>query len=540
MKNKDDYDMIIDDLPIVNIENDILQRRVFIEQVVSLIGNYADNNNSSLVIGIEGDWGEGKTSVINVLKGRLQEEGKIKGVGQINSWLGLDEQSLLTEFINEIISVIRKSRNYTEGKKYDKELLADGTEYLRKLLQYSRPSVSFGLFDCNMRFNPNWEVMFNISLREQKEKIQERMQQYLGDKKIVIFVDDIDRLNDEDILLTMQLVKNIADFPQVIYVLAYDRTVVENALDNKNRGTGSHFLDKIVQVPIRLPYIGRDVLQDYVFNALKAIFAQQDDTIDYKHIKQVYNEGISEFIKNIRHCKRLINTFYVKWLIASKFCDAGDMLGIVALEVFEPSTYRYILGHKYKFYTSVIENVVNKEKANSDETLNEIVKDVNEENINAVKHIISSLFPRFGNSVNILNNELLIKRICKEENFYYYMTLAIADDDILYDEIKKIFYVNDEKTFTSSLSKWYHENKIVNVWKKLIVVIDNASYKDVRQRSDMLFHGLSAIGGFFRLLLDCSAFDVCRSILCVLYGVKNDFGSIKIHFSEEKCQTVDK
>lgn len=84
-----------------------------------------------------------------------------------------------------------------------------------------------------------------------------------NDKFNIFFIDDIDRLSEEEISIVFQPIKNIADFHKVIYVLCYDVDIVASALDAVHRNRGREYIEKIVQYPIDIPKINKKYLKDY-------------------------------------------------------------------------------------------------------------------------------------------------------------------------------------------------------------------------------------------------------------------------------------
>jgi len=521
--------MIFDDLPITTQESDRLGRGDFLNQISALICNYSDINTNCLVIGIEGDWGSGKTSILNLISEKINKRGNIANVGVFNSWLNINNKSLLLEFMYSLLNCTRDVGDFNEGEQYVQILLNEGLAYVKKILQNSNPSISVEIMGVGVEFNPNLKKMLSSTLSKQKERVIKTMTERLGNKKIVFFIDDIDRLNDDDITLVMQIVKNIADFPNVIYVLAYDRLVVEKALDNCNKGNGSKFLEKIVQVPITLPYIRENEVRSIFMEMLEKIFNEFDTEVDAEHIQAIYDMGLSYYVTNLRQSKRVINAFFIRWLVSRDFCDAGDMLGLITLQIFEPDVYSYMLYNKYKFYDSLVEDVGNHDKKNKEITLQNILERT-QGNSSAVLHIIKSMFPKFGDNINLPKDEKTVKRIALESNFYYYFTLRLSSDDILYNDVKKVFYDADEKKFIESLKQWNMQGKIINVWDKLITVIVNSNRTEMKNRCNMVFHGLSAIGGMARTGLQRTPFDVCKAVLHVMY----ESNSGKLFFSKDR------
>lgn len=78
------------------------------------------------------------------------------------------------------------------------------------------------------------------------------------DIKIIVVIDDLDRLADTDIQEIFQLVRSIADFKNTIYILSYD----EEILDKIQKDKGGKYIEKIVQVPIKLPKVSQENLKD--------------------------------------------------------------------------------------------------------------------------------------------------------------------------------------------------------------------------------------------------------------------------------------
>ena len=91
--------MLYDDQPISQDEEDKLNRTPFVDEIVELIDRYTDvdekkDNHDGLVIGLEGDWGSGKTSVLNLLENRFQDKNERYVVQRLDSWLAIDRTTL--------------------------------------------------------------------------------------------------------------------------------------------------------------------------------------------------------------------------------------------------------------------------------------------------------------------------------------------------------------------------------------------------------------------------------------------------------------
>lgn len=155
-----------------------------------------------------------------------------------------------------------------------------------------------------------------------------------------MFVDDIDRLSYDEVGILFQLIKNVADFPKVIYVLAYDKEVVINALNRVQQGKGEEYLQKVIQVTYDVPVPERNLLEEYFLQRLNSIVnGRESYRLDQEYFQWIYLY-IREYIKNIRDCNRICNAFSMKYLLCGEECDVGDLLAITVIELYEADVFK--------------------------------------------------------------------------------------------------------------------------------------------------------------------------------------------------------
>ena len=290
------------DLPITKKEEDILGREKFAECLTAAIINYTnkEKNTDGLVIGLEGEWGSGKTSLLNLMKAELGNQVILR---TFNSWLATDQTSLVIEFFKTIISA--SSENDVFGKEKIKR-------YGKSFLINMARSFSISIPATGITFNPDKLIDSYISektLSEQKKSIFDSLTKKKSGKWLVLFVDDIDRLSYDEVGILFQLIKNVADFPKVIYVLAYDKEVVINALNRVQQGKGEEYLQKVIQVTYDVPVPEGNLLEEYFFQRLNSIVSgRKPYRLDQEHFQWIY-PCIREYIKNIRDCNRICNAF---------------------------------------------------------------------------------------------------------------------------------------------------------------------------------------------------------------------------------------
>lgn len=113
---------------------------------------------------------------------------------------------------------------------------------------------------------------------KKKKKLLRILKKNKNQPWLVIFIDDLDRLSYDEIGTVFQLVKNIADFPKVIYVLAYDHEIIAKALDKVQEGKGNEYIQKVVQVIYDIPMPGEGDVYNYFGKKLESILSGIDPT----------------------------------------------------------------------------------------------------------------------------------------------------------------------------------------------------------------------------------------------------------------------
>ncbi len=247
------------DRPIEAEQEDKFNRSPFASRIATTIAHRADS--SSLVVGIFGKWGEGKTSVLNLMKSALKHHDDVEVV-PFNPWHFTSQEQLLRGFFATLADALDE-RLKTAGESIGEVLKKYGAAL-------SVASVTFGGM---VSVNPGAaasQLGANLSTVE-LDKLRERVERILREsgKRVVVLIDDIDRLDRQEIQAIFKLVKLSASFPSTVYVLAFDDEMVADALGERyGKGgikAGRQFLEKIIQVPLYLPPADRASLRTLAF-----------------------------------------------------------------------------------------------------------------------------------------------------------------------------------------------------------------------------------------------------------------------------------
>lgn len=217
------------DRPIDTGEQDLLGRLSFSEQLGKAIYEY--DGKDGLVIGLFGKWGIGKTSIINMATNeidKLAKNDKNKPlVMRFLPWNYSDKDNLISLFFQSLKNKIDIQDDKQLKNKVGKAL-SDYAGAFDALSLVPVVGSSVAVILKTLAQVQGTNLMKTEDLDETREKLEQELVQ--ANKKIIIVIDDIDRLTNSQIRDIFQMVKQVADFPNVIYVLVMDRDVVRSAL----------------------------------------------------------------------------------------------------------------------------------------------------------------------------------------------------------------------------------------------------------------------------------------------------------------------
>lgn len=208
------------DKPIENIKNDKLNRKDFSQQLAHAILSYKNEDN--FTIGLCGKWGTGKTSIINMIIEEITKQTAGSNdkplIVKFNPWNYSDKTQLVRQFFNNIMSEIGINSSSKGLKKVGSAL-----EKYSDIFEYSQYIPIVGKY-----LNPIKGILkgFGKNASEaakQKDSLENVKTEVINalknqNQKIIVIIDDIDRLNNEQIRLIFQLVNCVAGFPNIIYM----------------------------------------------------------------------------------------------------------------------------------------------------------------------------------------------------------------------------------------------------------------------------------------------------------------------------------
>lgn len=344
------------DEPIAGAAQDRFRRAPFATRVADTIAKRGEA--SSLVIGIFGPWGDGKTSVLQMMEERLNRYEDVIVV-RFNPWHFPSEEQLLRGFFSTLADALgKKLPNFKERAG---ELLKNYGSLL------SVASLTFGGM---VQFKPGdaargvGEAMSNVSLDELKDRIERLLDE--SGKRMVIMVDDIDRLDRAETHSIFKLVKLSASFRHTAYVLAFDDEVVAAALGERY-GAGGHqagraFLEKIVQVPLHLPPADEISLRMIAFDGVEAALKQAEIDLPQPAIDAFvrrFVDGLEPKLATPRMAKIYTNALMFALPLLKGEANIVDLMLMEGIRILYPSLYVAIRDNPDVFLKSDRENRMN-------------------------------------------------------------------------------------------------------------------------------------------------------------------------------------
>lgn len=259
------------DSPIGKETQDEFHRLALVDLIVDSIKSLSQSTHHCTVYGIYGRWGEGKTSLMNLVERKLFGQDKNLSIVRFNPWIVGNEESLIREFFNVVIPE-RNSKMKDLFRQYGSLAVFASKTVLNAVFPVVGTTIGEGADILRTAFMDSEE-----SLSQLKDKVIKTIRK--SGKHFLVIVDDVDRLDKNEVHSVMRLIRQVADFDNFIYMIGMDVDMVSKSLGDYfgegNKNDGRNFIDKIVQVPITLPVISsldmwniisqdlHDVLEDY-------------------------------------------------------------------------------------------------------------------------------------------------------------------------------------------------------------------------------------------------------------------------------------
>ena len=351
----------ITDKPITTLNQDLLK----VEKYSLALSNFIIRSDTPITVGLQGEWGTGKTSLMSLLLEDFNE--KNIACSWVNTW----EYSLFRNANETTPGVLRgmleklkescKSRGIWTLKDDTEEKFKSAARFLGGLAnQIVAKQTGIDVKGAAAVGGSNQKSSAEVA--EIKALIADLIKDLITDpknpiEKVVFFVDDLDRIPPGDAVEVLEALKNIFDIPNCVFILAIDYDIVVKGLESKfgpktdeNEREFRSFFDKIIQVPFSMP-IGTYDIENFLVEKLKDL-----GTGILEEEKELYVKAVKYSIGyNPRSLKRYLNAFslinHLKEIEVDEEQPKGDdfmLFAVLGIQISYPKIFR-LLSQKPNF-----------------------------------------------------------------------------------------------------------------------------------------------------------------------------------------------
>ena len=433
------------DLPISHESEDELGYTSYAKELVKLLDNTISQR--AFAVGVNAKWGMGKTSFLDLVKNNLDREKYI--VVDFNPWNSNSPTLIIDDFFKCLQANVRPHLPSLSNDliKYSSVLSPiDNTGFTKLLSSTSSNNIDTAenLYD---RINNDIDLL---------------------DKKLMVFIDDLDRLDKLEIMEVIRLIRNSANFKKTIFIVAFDRSYVLEAVKAHNPHNFDSFLEKIFLIEINLPYFRPGILRQKLFDRLKTFLPEEyhgdvepailGDTV-FK------TKQLDRWLLSMRDVTRLANSIALNFKQLQGEVVFSEFLKLELVRIRFPEVYELIYRktdqvlqqhnngtnrYAYELIPSQDNNKTNKFR------IGEILREtfgsqITESNLTNAIEILKEVF---GETDYNRRKELL--SVVYPTNFPKYFSYTLLDGHLSVVEFSK-YRRKDFKAFAEKISQWVSE-----------------------------------------------------------------------------------
>lgn len=391
-----------DDLPKQNPwVHDRLNYAPFAARIAKVITSLTAPNG--YVIGIHGQWGTGKSTAINFTLAYLNKHNAENEDDQVihidfRPWIVSGHQDLIAAFFkilserlgpkdNKWVRFWRRTFRFMHGTT---DNLVDAAATVALTVDPTGTAAGYGANVAKKSVNALLgRFLEDPSLQAAYESLKEQLGR--SDKRFLVTIDDIDRLEDDNVRTIMQMVKSIGRLPNLVYLLSYDRDIVWDALDQKVSRIGPRFAEKIVQQEIELPRPSRNALLAILDEEIAFLTSDTPATTRWHYLVR---DGINRWVRSPRDVVRLSNAVKFSWPAMEGEIDPQDLLAMEGIRLFDQGAFSWLRDNRDFLFTEGRFVMSNDEV--KIEAVNGLKARIPDDRRSQVMRILTILFPQSG------------------------------------------------------------------------------------------------------------------------------------------------
>lgn len=457
-------------------------------------------SQDGLVVGIEGAWGSGKSSLLFLIGDELENSQKEERHSVINfrPWLIGNRDALITSLFGELSSRLDEAASSAgDSSRTYKSRAKDASQALRRFMSaLSTTGATIEVMGDASGWAPiKWlgkgvraigEMTKGKSVPPQLSELKDKLVRALRDlnHRFIVTIDDVDRLEPAEVIEVLRLVRSVVDLPNVIYLLCYDSEILAESIERSvGVKSGKEYLEKIVQLTIMVPKPEPLQLRQWFYEELLKIVSVQSEG-ELTRLKLVIDYEGGQQLRTPRSVIRCLDAIRFFWpALRDADIDLADLVWLQLIKNGNPMLYRWI--EKYCATAAAIAvGAARIEKSENERELTALFETVPQDHFNDLtyRHYFAEQLPGFtvdfsddGDRFSIFEEDTDAKRdgairnrrLSSPDHYRLYFALAGPSHALTYAEYSSMWTSAEEgseetcmalldlhsQTQTSSLTK---------------------------------------------------------------------------------------
>jgi len=387
---------------------DIAGRTEFAHAVATRIDRCAEGQ-ASTVFGVVGPWGIGKTTLLKDIVGRLGHWTCV----WFSPWSVADVESITTEFVSALSGAFPQSPTMKEKLAWYARLCTPALKLIPLVGDAAATVAQQAISELAKR--PAWHSAFGTLSAEIADQHH----------RVLMVVDDVDRLDSDELRSLLRVVRLLGRFTNVHYLLAYDQATIDRVLESHSaNGESSEFMEKIVQFPFEVPPTPIVVRRRWSRSIVDAVSPDDEASGGYSEQREQLVSILASGLETPRAAERLREQMLsLAKLISQAEVDALDFTALTWLRITHHQVWDEIRLHPDE-YLSWRESDTD---ASRDMRMKRIKKLVRRGSAKPVQDAVAYMFEPMGVVETLAGRRW---RIQSSRYFERYFHVGLADDDV--------------------------------------------------------------------------------------------------------------
>lgn len=413
-----------------------------------------DLSEAAFAVGVTSEWGSGKTTFLSIMKNQLMEHYKDKvEIVNFNPWSCHSPEQVINYFF----------------KTLREELAPKHSQLSRPIKDYAKYLNAIKIPD-SLSF---LDSLKNLVLNEESDSIQKKRDHLSSlfsrmTKPVYVFIDDLDRLESDEVFEVLRLIRNTADFSNMMYIVVYDKEYIVSVLKRLNVKDGSSYLEKIFPLELHLPKVSNSVLFEMLKKSMMSLVKDDSSLANLSGITSEVmmrllgslNEDQIPLLLSVLNSFRRIRNFAHRYLLLLSHIQSmtntkneikfKDLLWLELIEMYDKSIYEILYNDPERLLKIEGKKYVLLEE-NEYKTINNNGEKTELCVLPTTRKLLEMLFKQ--------NDDLSRYSMRYRVNYNYYFYLMVPPEDL---SNKEFLCIYKDEDIANQVNNWIQEEKDTN------------------------------------------------------------------------------